>query len=130
MLGRGSRLHEGKQDCLVIDFKKNFERLFDGMMSHHGELDETLDSKKTMAKKTNRKKNANQKDLEDNKTVGGKQFYFYNDSYTKTFFDLVEDSLATIRHYKSLKDYMEGKQLVSPPQAGKKGNITTNRLYK
>ncbi|OAD08531.1 hypothetical protein MUCCIDRAFT_136106 [Mucor lusitanicus CBS 277.49] len=27
MIGRGSRLHPGKSDCLVIDFQTNFERL-------------------------------------------------------------------------------------------------------
>ncbi|CEP18073.1 hypothetical protein [Parasitella parasitica] len=28
IVGRGSRLYKGKQDCLVIDFERNFERLF------------------------------------------------------------------------------------------------------
>lgn len=52
MLGRGSRLHEDKQDCLVIDFQTNFERLFDGMMTSQDDLDESVNSKKKVVKKS------------------------------------------------------------------------------
>ncbi|KAL9553070.1 hypothetical protein MBANPS3_003472 [Mucor bainieri] len=31
MIGRGSRLHPGKSDCLVIDYQTNFERLIHGI---------------------------------------------------------------------------------------------------
>lgn len=52
MLGRGSRLHEDKQDCLVIDFQTNFERLFDDMMTGQDDLDESVNSKKKVVKKS------------------------------------------------------------------------------
>ncbi|KAK4517541.1 uncharacterized protein ATC70_000880 [Mucor velutinosus] len=89
MLGRGSRLHGEKQDCLVVDFKNNFERLFDGMMDSQDDLDEAVNSKKKMVKKTSAK-NANKTSPEDDK---------------------YEDSLITIRHYKSLQEMIEKRRL-------------------
>ena len=55
MLGRGSRLHEDKQDCLVIDFQRNFERLLDGVMKSQDDLDETVNNKKKMVKRASAK---------------------------------------------------------------------------
>ncbi|GAN01279.1 DEAD/DEAH box DNA helicase [Mucor ambiguus] len=87
MLGRGSRLHEEKQDCLVVDLKKNFERLFDGMMSSQDELDETV-NKKVVSK------------------ISAK-----NVGKTGPGDDKYEDSLVTIKHYKSLQDMIEKRRL-------------------
>jgi len=66
MLGRGSRLHDEKQDCLVVDFRENFERLFDGMMASQDELDEKINNKKKVVKKTSTK-NASKADLDGDK---------------------------------------------------------------
>ncbi|KAL7317243.1 putative ATP-dependent helicase IRC3 [Mucor circinelloides] len=41
MIGRGSRLHPGKSDCLVIDYQANFDRLIHGIFEH-GEDSEIL----------------------------------------------------------------------------------------
>lgn len=41
MIGRGSRLHPGKSDCLVIDYQTNFDRLIHGIFEH-GEDSEIL----------------------------------------------------------------------------------------
>ncbi|CAO0796545.1 unnamed protein product [Mucor circinelloides] len=89
MLGRGSRLHDEKQDCLVVDFRENFERLFDGMMASQDELDEKINNKKKVVKKTSTK-NASKADLDGDK---------------------YEDYLVTIRHYKDLQDMIEKRRL-------------------
>ncbi|KAL9545709.1 hypothetical protein MBANPS3_007015 [Mucor bainieri] len=89
MLGRGSRLHDEKQDCLVVDFKRNFQRLFDGLMSTQDELDEVVNNKKRVPKKTSAK-NAAKAGPDDNR---------------------YEDSLVTITHYDNLHDMLEKKRL-------------------
>ncbi|CAO3635121.1 unnamed protein product [Mucor fragilis] len=94
MLGRGSRLHEEKQDCLVIDFKKNFERLFDGVMSSQDDLDETVNSKKKVGKKASAK----------------------NTGKTGLKEDKYEDSFVTIKHYKNLQDMIEKRRLEKEAQ--------------
>ncbi|CEP13472.1 hypothetical protein [Parasitella parasitica] len=83
MLGRGSRLHEEKQDCLVIDFKTNFERLFDGMMTSQDDLDEQVNSKKKVAKKA------------------GKE---------QISVDKYEDNFVVIHHYKNLEHMIDQRQ--------------------
>lgn len=128
MLGRGSRLHEEKHDCLVIDFKRNFERLFDGMMNAQDELDEVVNNKKRSAKKTGSAKNAGKAGLEENSYGMWLSVCSVVCILTCVCFDLVEDSLVTVNHYSNLQDMMERRRLekgvkvmlATPPVAAEK----------
>ncbi|KAI8647518.1 P-loop containing nucleoside triphosphate hydrolase protein [Parasitella parasitica] len=84
MLGRGSRLHEDKQDCLIIDFKKNFERLLDGMMTGQDDLDEQVNAKKKVVKKSS-----------------GKE---------QDIVDKYEDKFVVIHHYKNLQHMIDQRK--------------------
>ncbi|KAL9541218.1 hypothetical protein MBANPS3_009242 [Mucor bainieri] len=83
MLGRGARLHDEKQDCLV--------RLFDGVMSTQDELDDAVNDKKRVAKKASAKKS---KVKEDQGEAEPEESQY-------------EDGLVTITHYKNLQHFLE-----------------------